>query len=712
MNSVFTQAKNPFGYNRALRFCLLLILFYFAEATFAHNNHPLGKQLLDWRPDPAITRIMSLNFNAHAGHFIIAFRPPGGVKSIDGKECLQGPYFLFDVDDSVIFDSDATVTLEFVFDRNKTSGFYLSYDQVVLPVTRRIDFDPASKQRWYRASVKLDRARFANRMYEANDFSIAALQATHPHSASDDATVTLCDLKLKIESEQKASALRGGLKLKVVNELGQPDTVRAGIYDIEGRAPLAGDSALTVHRYVEKTKQLSLLKSNVSWPGKGRFIFYIDNQYETSLVPGDYEIVISKGPEYRIHKQQFRIEADKTTRLNIELERWIDMPASGWYSGDGHIHISRPDRSENAMILSFTRAEDIHVANLLQMANVARSHFPQYAFGRAGQFSSGKHFLVPGQESPRTSHLGHTIGLNGQDFHWPGEDYFLYHKTADRIHADGGLFGYAHVALADVFKLDRGLALDVPLGQVDFLEVLQGGMLNTKHLYNFLNLGYKLLPSAGSDYPYIHLAGTERTYVKVAGDFSAQAWFDAWPDARSFVSNGPILTFEVNNDKESMQFDIHQGDSVQINASARVNPDIDEIKAIELIVQGEVVATSSKKGKNGIELQHKLQAKTSTWFVLRSMGKNGTVAHTAPVYVLVDGEARFWKRDAVEEISGNYIKALELLRKSRPEMYDDFELFNTEKLILRKWDIAKPALDQKISEAIKTYQMLIKRSNY
>ena len=538
-----TSRQCRYGHYHTLRYCLFFILLSSTIAGNAHNSHPLGKQVLDWHPDPAIVRSLSLNFDAHAGHFIVAWRPPGGVQTIQGKECLHGPYFLFDVDDNVAFDTDATVTLDLLFDRNDTNGFYISYDHVVKPTSKRIVFDTNSKERWYRTSVKLDRARFANRKYEGTDFSIAALQATHPHSASIDATVTLCDLSLRIESNEGPSQEQGTLKLKVVNELGQPDTVRAGIYDDKGRAPLANDSALTVLRYVEKTKNLSLLDSNVFWPGKGRFIFYIDGDYQTQLAAGNYSLVVSKGPEYRILQQKVRIEANQTTELVLELERWIDMPASGWYSGDDHIHISRPDYSENDMILGFTRAEDIHVANLLQMANVATWHFPQYAFGSEGQFNAGKHTLVPGQESPRTAHLGHTIGLNGQAFYWPEDNYYLYHKTAERIHADGGLFGYAHVALADVFNLDRGLALDVPLGNVDFVEVLQRGLLNTRHLYNFLNLGYKLLPSAGSDYPYIHIAGTERTYVQIPGEFSAKAWFDAWPKNRSFVSNGPACAY-------------------------------------------------------------------------------------------------------------------------------------------------------------------------
>jgi hypothetical protein len=709
MSEVLNIPESLIGQNRLLRFCLLLIAFCFAEVSTAHNDHPLGKQELDWQPDPSIARTLSLNFDAHAGHFVVVWRAPGGVKTIEGKECIQGPHFLFDIDDEVAFDTDATVTLDLLFDRSDTDGFHVSWDQHIKPNAKRIDFKVDAKERWQRTRITLDRARLANRKYEGTDFSIAALAATYPFSQDESATVTLCDINVHIEAKKPVSQT-GLLKLNVANENGLPATVRAGLYADDGTSPLTDESALTVLRYVEEVKQLPLMDTNAFWPGIGRYVFYINGKYQAVLPIGKYQLVISKGPEYRVLEQTINIQADKTSKLKVELERWIDMPASGWYSGDAHIHISRPEQSNNNNILAFTRAEDIHVANLLQMGNVATSHFPQYAFGKAGQFRSGNHNLVPGQESPRTSHVGHTIGLNAKAFHWPEDDYFLYHRTADRIHEDGGLFGYAHVAQGNVFNLDRGLAMDVPLGRVDFLEVMQKGILNTKHLYNFLNLGYRLLPAAGSDYPYIHIAGTERNYVQVKGEFSPQSWFESWTKGRAMVSNGPVLTFSVNGNQSNNQIEIDQGETVDIKARARVNPDLDELQTLELVVHGEVVATARASNNKDIELHYSLKLESSAWLALRTRGQRGAIAHTSPYYVLVDGEQRFWKPQAVEEISRHYIEVLKSFHNSTPQLDEEWELFNTEAFILPKWKAAKVALDEQISLAIEAYMNLIKTS--
>ncbi|MFT5351213.1 MAG: hypothetical protein ACI9MF_002034, partial [Gammaproteobacteria bacterium] len=76
------------GYKCPFRYCVFVILLVLTTAGLTHNSHPLGKQILDWHPDPAIARTLSLNFDSHAGHFVVAWRPPGGVQEIDTRECL------------------------------------------------------------------------------------------------------------------------------------------------------------------------------------------------------------------------------------------------------------------------------------------------------------------------------------------------------------------------------------------------------------------------------------------------------------------------------------------------------------------------------------------------------------------------------------------------------------------------------------------------
>ena len=65
--------------------------------------------------------------------------------------------------------------------------------------------------------------------------------------------------------------------------------------------------------------------------------------------------------------------------------------------------------------------------------------------------------------------------------------------------------------------MNRGMALLAPLGLVDFIEVLQGGRLVDDGWYRLLNLGYRVKPAAGTDWPYSDFPGVVRFYVKVDG---------------------------------------------------------------------------------------------------------------------------------------------------------------------------------------------------
>lgn len=667
-----------------------------------HNEHPLGRQVLEWSGGPEILRTLALNFDFHSGANFITYRPHGEVQMRDGRECLVGPYFLFDIDDRFAFDIDEEVTLELVFDARISTGFNLSWDHAVSPAALSATFEPAAETPWVTHRITLPRARFANRKYEKTDFSIGAPNSKFPpgdYKAGHE--VALCGitvLRTATSAAPVATAV-GLLELNVVDEAGQPAAVRVGLYDREGRAPLPSADALTLRRFGEQVRQIALRQVPAAWPGAGRYVFYVDGVYTSELPVGHYTLVLSKGPEFRLLTREFEIHEGLATELNLVLERWRDLPAAGWYSGDDHIHIARHDPAGNDAILAYSRAEDIHVANLLQMGNVTTSHFPQYAFGSRGQHRNGTHALVSGQESPRTSHRGHTIGLNGHRFHWPVNDYYLYDRTAAAIHADGGLFGYAHVAL-DAFNVAWGLALDVPLGQVDFVEMLQMGRLNTRYLYDFLNLGFRLLPAAGSDYPYIHVAGAERIYVSLDTAFSVDAWFAAWRNRRSQVSNAPIIEFTVNGDAASTTIDLAAGAAVDVRADAAVNPDFDALATLELVHQGTVIAAGTTT------LEHRFTPPHSGWIALRATGHGGTVAHTAPVFLQVAGSRGFHDRETAPELARHYHRLLQGLRDSSPDLDHEWERFNVEHDVLPRWHDDKAALDQRIEQAQQIYEAI------
>ena len=70
-------------------------------------------------------------------------------------------------------------------------------------------------------------------------------------------------------------------------------------------------------------------------------------------------------------------------------------------------------------------------------------------------------------------------------------------------------------------------------------------------------MGFKLIPMAGSDYPYYNPPGVERNYVYVGDDNSIDAYYDALRAQRTFVTNGPMLEFTVNGELPGADQDLY-----------------------------------------------------------------------------------------------------------------------------------------------------------
>lgn len=691
-------------------YCLLAAMVISVPWVRAHEPHPMAMHELDWRTEN-IARVSAMAEDFQSGELTIIWTLPGRVEQVEGRACLVGPYFIFDIDDEFAFNIDETVTVELEFDRIATDGFIISYDHAVdAPVSKTIVFDPVWTSRWQRASLQLDRAGFANRRHGYTDLGVAALGTGINYDPHADHELVLCDIRIKRERRNAPAVVAtGSLNLTIQDaDNGSLTPARIGVYNDRGRMPAPGEQAITVRRFNDRVKQVPVRSGYEFWPAAGRYAFYVDGIYQAQLPADSYELVVSKGPEYKIHRQHFDVGTDRETELNVQLERWVDMPASGWYSGDVHIHIERP-RDANSAVSVQLRAEDLHVGNILQMSNPARFYFPQYAFGAEGQHAVGDYYLISGQESPRTAHRGHTISLNTNRYHDPAE-YFLYHRTASAVRADGGLFGYAHV-MADAFHASWGLALDVPMGLVNFVEVLQLSHLDTEILYDLWNLGFKIVPAAGSDFPYINLPGTERSYVYIEGRFSPQAWFDGLERGRTYVTNGPQLNLIVGSNSIGETLNIVSGGIVAVEAEAALNPDLDTLVRLELVIHGEVVATvGSQSGSEHLSLTHKFAAAESCWVALRAYGKNGALAHSAPVYVVVDGVEDFWKRSVVPQLVEKYKAKIKALTNSEPELYQDLEKWETAPLVGPAWQAQLPALRARAKVVLERYNELLERA--
>ena len=660
----------------------------------AHGSEARYVREVDWTR-PRIAHTYGLSYSELG---LGAYRNEVETRTVGGRACIAGGLIGFDIDDGYAFDVDEPVTLTLTYAPALTTPFTVVWDRNGGDGLGRAEVEPEAGDGLESVTLTLDRARLAGHGTRGIDIAVGSRDG-----------LCICDIEVTRSGATDVPAAFGRISLQITDAAtGRPAPARVGLYDSTGRMPLPSGDAILVHRYTDEIRRL-WISPRTFWPSPHRQAFYVDGSYEARVPAGTYELVVTRGIEYRVHHGEIEILPDQTGTVPVALERYADQPARGWYSGDAHIHIQR-DAVRDDNIWAQVAAEDVHVANLLQMGNMAGTHFGQPAWGAAGRFERDGHALVSGQEDPRTVHRGHTIHHNLQrPLHLGPESYFLYHRVFEESRGQGGVSGYAHHA--ELFNGRRGMALDVPFGLVDFVEILQRGRLPTDLWYGFLNLGYKLLPAAGSDFPYMDLPGVVRSYAKIDGPFSVDAWFDAFRAGRLYVTNGPLLEVTADGRMAGAELHVEPGAAVEVVAEASLNPDLDRLDRLELVVHGEVVATERAGGRDRVRLRTTVTAERSQWLAVRAFGErqepgNVTVAHSAPIYVIVEGRP-FYRDERVPELVALQRTRLRELLTEAVDPNGDLEPWETRSLLSEMWPGQRRLLEPRVEEADASYRALL-----
>ncbi|HXY10917.1 MAG TPA: CehA/McbA family metallohydrolase [Terriglobales bacterium] len=687
---------------------LSLLAIIMVARVLAHNVEARYLEPMPWKK-PHFARVLALGY-AELG--LDLDRSHAEMKTIAGNSCIVGNMVAFEVEHQYAFDIDEPVDLTLTYAPEFTTApIVVLWNKNAGTGRGDVIIDPEPGETLRRVTVTLDRARLANFGTQGVDIAVGSTE-DEPGSGIPKGKVALCDIEISRSGKTQSPSAFGSVHLEIRDAITEALVpARVGLYDATGRAPLPSDQALLVERFADKVRLLSV-DPRAFWPSDNRVAFYVKGSYEGKLPVGTYELIVTRGPEYRLHHSRFEVRAGQTTQVSVAMERYANLPDRGWFSGDDHIHLAR-DESRDASVWSQVAAEDVHVGNLLQMGNIAGTYFEQPAWGKAGRFEHDSYLIVSGQEDPRTGQLGHTIHHNLQSpIHLSQDTYFLYHRVFEESHRQGGISGYAHLN-AGWFNVRRGVALDVPYGDVDFLEVFQAGKLLTDIWYDFLNLGYKLTPSAGSDFPYTDLPGVVRDYVKVDGSYDPDAWYASFRAGHVYVTNGPFLEFTVNGHPMGDEIHVPRGSRLNVVAQAQLNPDVDKLDRLELVALGDVVATESAAGQDRVQLDRQLTADHSLWIAVRAYGSrqeewNITAAHSAPVYVVVD-EQPTWKREAVPQLVERERNVLKEILTAPLVPAEDLEAFETGKLLLEQWPKQLQLLKPRVQHADEMYQQLLER---
>lgn len=384
---------------------------------------------------------------------------------------------------------------------------------------------------------------------------------------------------------------------------------------------------------------------------RGKGFWVVPKPFNMKLPPGEWEVTIRRGTEHAVVTETFQLQPGEQIEKTYRPKRWINMPQRGWWSGDNHVHsrILSDDDANN--LLAYLAAEDIYLANIVKMGDINRTFFQQRGHGKQYRVADGLRVLSPGQECPRThEQLGHTLAMNTKTFIRDTSKYYLYDLVFDEAHRQGGLSGYAHVN-RDLFFVHRDMSMNIPRGKVDFGEILQFGYLGTDLYYEFLNLGYKLTASAGSDLPWGGTIGEVRVYAYL-GDrpFTADNWFAAFGRGRTFVTSGPMLDLNVEGALPGDELELERDREVKVNARLSIDPALGAAN-LELVAHGKVVKQVNGQGVGDSEIAFEttVPIQGGAWIALRGKAADGSVAHTTPIYVTRNG-IRFWNADEVKTL--------------------------------------------------------------
>jgi hypothetical protein len=115
--------------------------------------------------------------------------------------------------------------------------------------------------------------------------------------------------------------------------------------------------------------------------------YFVPKPFTITLPPGKWRLAVAHGTEFLPVVEEIAIAAGQKVERKIDLVRWVDMPKQGWYSGDPEFHDWRDQPWRNDFILTWARAQDIHMTSILSYsATPTNIGHPQLGYGKDFRF--------------------------------------------------------------------------------------------------------------------------------------------------------------------------------------------------------------------------------------------------------------------------------------------------------------------------------------
>lgn len=394
--------------------------------------------------------------------------------------------------------------------------------------------------------------------------------------------------------------------------------------------------------------------------------FRTDGDFVVEIPPGTATVSVRHGLEHRALTRTVMLEAGRGALMELPLTRLVDAAARGWYGGDTHTH----DLHQGRVPLSPERffeqlvAEDLAVSiALIHMDGTRLMGRWSDLTGRPSPLSTDTHKLQYAQEFRGSfGHVGllgvsrFVMPLIGGASNTPFAEDVLNADYLEAARVQGGIGGFMHpfsgsvATPADVSVSE--IPVDVALGTGSFYDVIcfwYDELANAEVYYRLLNAGFRLAATGGTDnFSDVWRdpgPGASRTYARLDGEATVDAWLDAIRRGRTFATNGPLLFATVDGEEPGAEIAVTGAESRRYRVGVEV-ASITPLDRIEIVVNGEVVATEPADGRDAsFRIEREVDLAGSGWIAVRALGPASPLvsdsyafAQTTPVWIVADGE--------------------------------------------------------------------------
>jgi len=378
---------------------------------------------------------------------------------------------------------------------------------------------------------------------------------------------------------------------------------------------------------------------------------YIDGACEIRLPDGVIRVQASKGFENKPPDEPIRLVAGKLA-LRFTLERWIDLRSEGWYSGDAWVLGLTPHGA-----LLEGGGEDLAVVNILaEQTQMVRDDgklrppsIPNIlAFSGQRPALEGHGCLVVVNTANEHPHLGRLALLNCHRVVYPlvfgswdseGREDWTLADWCDQCHRKGGLvIGHEFFGAGNGYGGE--ILADLLLGKIDALDLNNGfthpGESVMEEWDELLNVGLRVPLTAGSGKRSNRgLLGSPRTYARLQSgqEFTYKNWIEAVRAGRTIVTDGPLLSFAVNDQDPGAVLDLPcSPTNVRVRAEAR---SLLPFTRLEVVYNGAVVAHAEASGAPcHASVKTDVPITAPGWMTARCGG-----AQASPIYLRINGQA-------------------------------------------------------------------------